>query len=209
MTNFDNDARRLAAEAEALMALIDADLHADDPTHPDHVPMPSDAEITAMAARAFARAQTIVEAETAATSSQVTDEMLAEVLMTWTAELELVSSTSRGEPAGEGRLWKVGVTDPDLIAAVLGPDIDDIPRMTVSDVPTSDGTAVTVTLALPDSPTPGITLVAVVDYRNGVLAQIPLQQTGPDDTTLSGHTVLASDIGTAHPVIRLDVRTRS
>lgn len=133
---------------------------------------------------------------------------VAEVLATWTAELELVSSTTRGEPAGEGRLWKVGVTDPDLVAAVLGPGIDDIPRMTVSDVPAPGGTAVTVTLALPDSPAPGISLVAVVDYRNGVVAEIPLQQTGSDDTSLSGSLVLASDIGSAHPVIRLNVQAR-
>ena len=161
-----------------------------------------------MAARAFARARTIVEAEIAATSGQVTDEVLAAVLATWTAELDLVSST-RGESGGEGRLWKVRVTDPDLIAAIVGPDIDEILRLTVSDVPASGGTAVTVTLVLPDSPAPDITLVAVVDYRNGVVAEIPLQQTGSDDTDLSGHIVLAGDIGSTHPVIRLDVRARS
>ncbi|WP_137876263.1 hypothetical protein [Rhodococcus sp. Q] len=208
MTNFDNDPQRIAAEAEALMALLDAELHADDPTHPDHVPMPSDEELLATAERAFDRASVIVEAETAATAGaadQVSDELIAEVLATWTAELGLVSSTSRAAAVGEGQLWKVRVIDSDLIATILGPDGDEPLYLTVSDVPAQDETAVTVTLSLPDDLAPGIALVAVIDYRNGVLARIPLHPSDTDSTELFGQTVVASATGAEHPLLTLDV----
>ncbi|MFH9405488.1 hypothetical protein ACH4JS_37925, partial [Streptomyces sp. NPDC017638] len=119
MTNFDNDPGRLAAEAEALLALIDAELHADDP---DHTLMPSDEELLAMTERAFTRASAIVEAQEAIGDARIDDDTLADVLATWTAELGLVSSTRAAATADEGRLWKVRVTDPDLVTAILGVD---------------------------------------------------------------------------------------
>lgn len=208
MTKYDNDPQRIEVEVEALMALLDAELYADDPTHPDHDRMPSDEDLLAMTERALHRASVIVEAEIAATAGtvdHVSDEMLAEILATWTAELELVSSTSRSAAVGEGRLWKVRVADHDLIAAILGPGGDDPLFLTVADVPSQGGTAVTVTLSLPEALLTSITLVAVVDYRNGVFARIPLYPSGTDGSELSGQIVVATGVGTEHPLLTLDV----
>ena len=208
MTKYDNDPQRIDAEAEALMALLGAELSVDDPTQPDHDRMPSDEDLLAMTERAFHRASVIVEAETTATAgaaNQASDEMLAEILATWTTELGLVSSTSRSAAVGEGRLWKVRVADPDLIATILGPDGDDPLFLTVADGPSRDGTAVTVTLSLPDELLASITLVAVVDYRNGVFVRIPLSPSGTDGSELSGQTVVDTVAGTEHPLLTLDV----
>lgn len=49
----DFESARDIADIEAYLASIDEELHGDDTGHPDHFAMPSDAEILAMAHRAF------------------------------------------------------------------------------------------------------------------------------------------------------------
>ncbi|AZI65657.1 hypothetical protein ACH49M_31595 [Rhodococcus qingshengii] len=209
MTNFDNDPGRLAAEAEALLALIDAELHADDP---DHTLMPSDEELLAMTERAFTRASAIVEAQEAIGDARIDDDTLADVLATWTAELGLVSSTRAAATADEGRLWKVRVTDPDLVTAILGVDAVGPLSLTVSDTPVADGTAVSVTLPLRSTPDPGITLLAVIDYGDGARIRIPLYQVDRGEAAaqmglaeLSGKAILPASIEATHPVLTLSV----
>lgn len=211
MTNFNDDPQRMAAEAEALMALIDAELHSADPSHPNHISMPSDEELLAMATSAFRRASAMIEAD-AATDARISDGLLAQVLATWTAELGLVSSTRAATSVEEGRVWKVRVTDPDIITSALGTDTADPLTLTVTEVPTTGGTTVTVTMPLEDALADNVRIVAVIAYGDRARARIPLHQVDLGEAAaqiglaeLSGTAVLAASDTDPYPVLTLSV----
>lgn len=215
MTNLNEDPRRITAEIDAVKALLDAELYAEDPTHPDHIPMPSDSDIESLAMQAFERARDILKGEEVTVdelNDPIDDYTLAAVLATWTAELELVSSTSRAATPGNGRLWKVRVNDPEVIAAVLGVNDGDPLWLTVYDVATEKGMAVTVTLTLASEVAPRIALSAVVDYGNGVVARIPLsddEASEQDVDTMSGSATVPTDSSEPEsPILTLDVQAR-
>ncbi|MCZ4618523.1 hypothetical protein [Rhodococcus qingshengii] len=224
MTNENdyNDDWRLAAEAEALLALLDAELHADDPSHPDHIAMPSEDEIAEMGKRAFDRAQITATDERRAEAQLVDDDALARVLATWSSELTLVSTTRSerhaviDETRVEGRAWKVKIVDTELISRVFGAGAVGPLSVTVTDSPVAEGVAVTVTLPLSSRPVSDVELVAVVDYGIGGRTRVPLHEVDLGDAAaqagvveLSGTSILPAQISEAHPILTLSVLARS
>lgn len=164
-----------------------------------------------MATSAFRRASAMIEAD-AATDARISDGLLAQVLATWTAELGLVSSTRAATSVEEGRVWKVRVTDPDIITSALGTDTADPLTLTVTEVPTTGGTTVTVTMPLEDALADNVRIVAVIAYGDRARARIPLHQVDLGEAAaqiglaeLSGTAVLAASDTDPYPVLTLSV----
>jgi hypothetical protein len=212
MTHFDGDAGRTAAEADALLALIDAELPVDDATHKATY-RPSDEELLAIARRAFNEANTIVEAEDLARSAQVVGEDLNDILASWSAELGLSSVTRRAtHPAEKRRAWKVRITDRVFLAGLLGVDRDAALSVAVSEAPVEDGISVSVEMPLNRAPSAGVEIVALLEYGDGVQARVPLHRRNLGDAAtrsgaaeLTGSAFLSGTAPFTHP--RLTVYT--
>lgn len=217
---FDPAAEYDRAEAEALLALLDAELYVDSPPHPDYIARPSSKRSEELGKRAFDQAQAVITAERTATVGVRSDDNRGAAVTTWSSELSLISYAHAELPAvTDGlhpahRVWEITILDTDFVNAALGSGADGPLSVKVTDRPLPEGSAVTVSVPISTRPRTSIDIVAVIDDGIGTKAPIPLSANSGDpaaqaDTIeLSGSSVLPAHVSGAHPTLSLSLFTR-